>query len=121
MSELMKKLEATTISAWNASVTMGQVADDCKVKKGESLYDRVEKCEARLKEWDYWLKDLEKEIPALVKVIEPETGKQGDPNRVARVTAELIEGQLESMRKSYQRVRKEFDGYKAILRKIKVK
>ncbi len=121
MSDLMKKLDDATLSAWSAGLAMEKVADDCKVKKGESLYDRVETCEASLKEWDSWLKDLEKEIPALEKVIGPETLKKGDPNRVARVVADLLKGQRDSMRKRYGEVRKEFDGYKATLRKIKVK
>ena len=122
MTDILELLESTAIFSHNASMSMDEVAAECKVKRGESLYDRVVECEKRLAEWQRDLDRFGNALSDLVAAVDPKLAKQANnPHRTAEALLTVLVRTHDSMRNTYKKVRKEFDGYKKVLRSTKVK
>ena len=122
MTDILELLESTAIFSHNASMSMDRVATECKVKRGESLYDRVVECEKRLEEWQGDLNRFGNALTDLMTAIDPKLAKQANnPHRTAEALLTVLSRTNVSMRNTYKQVRKEFDGYKKVLRSTKVK
>lgn len=112
-----------------ASSTMDKVAEDCKLKRGESLFDRVDKCSKRLSQWQSELNGLNTKLQALEKVVK-EYGEyaarlpqvwdspQSYPALIRRV-AEMARDQYTQLKSKHDGFSRELDKHKATLRKIK--
>ncbi len=119
--ELLIQLESAMTGLWNASVDMDAVAEECKVKKGESLYDRIGKCEASVKEWERDLASLKSDLVVLKKMLDGYPTKFGqEPSGLAQVSYQVVSGGHDKMSASLKKYRKELDAHKQTLRKIKV-
>jgi uncharacterized protein YukE len=112
-----------------ASSTMDKVAEDCKVKRGESLFDRVDKCSKRLGQWQDELSDLNSKIQALEKVVKeydqqaaklPQvwSSPQSYPAVIRRIT-ELTRDQHTQLKSKLDGYARELNKHKTTLRKIK--
>ena len=121
-------LEAVTA----ASNSMDKVADDCKFKKGESLYDRIEKCSRRMNEWSVnlnslkkYVDEVEKESALLMKLWPnippgPEPGQYDRTKvRMFAAAAKVVRDQHTRMKSLYDSTLKELKKHKASLRHIK--
>ena len=119
---LMAHLDNTLVGLWNASVSMDAVADDCKVTKSESLYDRIEKCEASLKEWESWLKGLASDLAKLKTMLAGFKGaSQGEAGSVAKTAFDIATLRHGEMNASLQKYRKALENLKNSLRSVKAK
>ena len=120
-------LEAVTA----ASNTMDKVADDCKLKKGESLFDRIETCGKRMNEWSVKLNSLKKYVEvvekhsALLMKLWPNIPPGPEPGQYDRTkvrmfaaAAKVVRDQYTQMKSVYDRTLKELDKHKASLRNI---
>jgi predicted DNA-binding protein YlxM (UPF0122 family) len=122
MTDILKILEDTAVLSHNASLSMDEVAAECKVKRGESLYDRVVECEKRLAEWKRDLDKFGNELNDLVAALDPKLAKEANnPHRTVDALLTVLTRTHDSMQNTYKKVRKEFDGYKTVLRSIKAK
>jgi len=118
--ELIAHLSNTMTALWNSGVFMEEVADECKIKKGEALYDRIGKCEAKIKEWESSLNGLKDDLATLKKLLDGYPTKYANqPSGLAQTSYSIASGQHDSMRASLAKHRKELDKHKATLRKVK--
>ena len=118
--DLLEKLNSAMISLWNSGVDMDAVAEDCKFNKGESLYDRIAKCESSVKEWERDLDELKRAMAALKTALDGYKVKNSnEPADLAQVSYQIAEKQQDSMRASLKKTRQELDQHKATLRKVK--
>jgi predicted DNA-binding protein YlxM (UPF0122 family) len=118
--ELVAHLSNTMTALWNAGVTMDEVATTCTVKKGEALYDRIGKCEAKIKEWESELNGLKDDLATLKKLIDGYPTKYGnEPSGLAQTSYDIASRQHDSIRTALAKHRKDLDKHKATLRKVK--
>jgi len=119
--DLLLALNQVVTALWNSSVSMDNVAEDCKLRKGEALIDRVETCGKSMVEWSADLDKLNSHLNGLEKLLGGfKNPKFGSPASIAATTAEVSRVQHASMKKSYDSYFRELNKHKATLRKVKV-
>ncbi len=118
---LLLELESTMTDLWNASVDMDAVAEECKLRKGESLYDRISKCEVSVKEWERQLLALKSSLAGLKKLLDGYKVKYGnEASGLAQLSYQIASDGHDKMSISLRKYRNELDAHKQTLRKIKI-
>ena len=117
---LMQQLDTTLTVMTNARISMENAAAHCQVQKGEPLYDRIEKCEADIREWEKDLNSLADKIVELNGILTSVYGKVPDEAmRFGERYFAIAKKQRDDMKVSLQKYRAEINKFKPLLRKIK--